>query len=148
MGKRPLMLVVLKGAYLFAADLCRLLRFGFDMDFVRASSYTGSTNIGHVHLIRWESPTATYDGKHIIVVEDIVDTGATQQVIRQSIRAACEPASMRICTLFDKPEGRQVRTVVPDYVGIKLTGKPFIVGYGLDYNELYRHLPDVYEVLS
>ncbi|MCP4669654.1 MAG: hypoxanthine phosphoribosyltransferase [Deltaproteobacteria bacterium] len=141
-GKEPLLIGVLKGVVFFLADLMREIRISSELDFIRAASYGSEmTSSGKIKLTKdVEMPLK---GKHVIVVEDIVDTGLTLSHIMKILeRRGVE--SLRVCALIDKIERRDV-TVPIDYCGFRIK-KGFLVGYGLDYNEQYRHLPDIYEL--
>lgn len=133
---------VLKGATIFTADLLRVLQAEVHrLEFVRASSYgAGTTSWGRVGI------TGTLDaehvrGQHVLVVDDIIDTGHTCAAITSYLKGL-DPASLRYCALLDKPEGRQVE-VQCDYVGFTIPSH-FVIGYGMDLNERYRGLPGVY----
>ena len=136
----PLLLVgVLKGALFLTADLARALSPHLDvqLDFVRASSYGASTrSSGTVRLLSDTSTSVT--GRHVVLVDDIVDEGRTLQYVLGLLRAR-KPATLRSCALLDKPERRAVQQSA-DYVGFTVPDA-FIVGYGLDYQEKYRQLP-------
>ncbi len=138
-GRRPLLLGVLKGASLFFADLARALPIELEIDFVQARSYKGTRSTGSVALSRAEDIEVT--GRHVIVVEDIVDTGHTAAVLLARLRAL-SPASLTLCTLLDKPSRRET-DVHPDRTGFTIENH-FVVGYGLDYEGLYRNLPAVH----
>jgi len=132
----PLFLVVaLKGAFMFAADLVRSITVPCRIDFIHASSYgSGKTSSGNVSIRHNLNVT----GHHLLLVEDIVDTGLTLQQISAELMAM-QPASLNICTLLDKPEARKYPVSVA-YCGFTVPNA-FIVGYGIDYNERYRELP-------
>lgn len=139
MGKELLIVGILNGAFVFMADLIRALDVPCTVDFVRMASYgSGSVSSGEV-LIRkdLERPVA---GRDILIVEDIVDTGLTLSRLVEILRER-NPASLRVCTFLDKRERRRV-PFEADYVGFPIPDA-FVVGYGLDYNEQYRFLPDV-----
>ncbi len=139
-GKEPLFVGVLNGAVFFLCDLLREVSVSSRMDFIKASSYgTGRASCGQVSL----SKDLGFDvqGKDVILVEDIVDTGLTLNRIQEWL-AERRPASVRICALIDKRE-RRMEEVDIDYVGFQVK-EGFLVGYGLDCNERYRHLPDIY----
>jgi len=138
-GKRPLLLGVLRGAFPFFADLARAMPIELDIDFVQASSYRGTRSTGSVALSRAEDIEVT--GRHVVVVEDIVDTGRTATVIMERLRGL-GPASLALCALLDKPSRREVE-IRPDYTGFTIENY-FVVGYGLDYEGLYRNLPAVH----
>jgi len=135
---RPLLLVcILRGALIFSADLARRLSIPLEYDLICVSSYRNKTAPGAVRLIQdLEVPIV---GRDVLIVEDIVDTGHTANYLMSSLQAR-KPASIRICTLIDKVARREVPTEV-DYAGFELKEDAFIVGYGMDYAELYRNLP-------
>jgi hypoxanthine phosphoribosyltransferase len=130
-------IVVLKGAFVFAADLIRELDQQVTVDFVVASSYGNQTeSTGKVRLLKDIDVNIT--DKNVVVVEDIIDSGLTLSFLREHFQLH-RPKSIKICTLLDKPERRKV-DLKADYVGFEIPDK-FIVGYGIDYAETYRHLP-------
>lgn len=136
----PLYLIgVLKGACFFLADLARAIETPVRIDFVRAASYgAASISSGEVQLTKdLESPI---EGRHVILVEDIVDTGVTLSYLRRLL-AARGPKSLKLAALLDKPERRRAPLAV-DYLGFEIPDR-FVVGYGLDHAEDYRNLPDV-----
>lgn len=138
-GKDVLMVCVLKGAFIFLADLVREITIPVQMDFMSVSSYgDGTDTSGVVRILRDLDSDIT--GRHVIIVEDIIDTGLTMNYLRELL-ATRNPASIAICVAFDKPDRRQVK-VEADYVGTAIPDE-FIVGYGLDFNGNYRHLKDV-----
>ncbi len=140
-GEVLLLIVVLKGAIFFAADLARQIRCPILMDFVKLSSYKGMESTGTISITKdCEIPVA---GRHVLVVEDIVDTGLTLTFLLARLRAE-GPRSLKVCTLIDK-KGHRKADVVPDYAGI-VCEDGFLVGYGLDLDEQYRQLPAIYEV--
>ncbi|MBM3290901.1 MAG: hypoxanthine phosphoribosyltransferase, partial [Candidatus Hydrogenedentes bacterium] len=132
---------VLKGGLLFAADLVRAIGVPLTIDYVRAKSYDGDRSQGHVELK--VLPEQPLEGKHVLFVEDILDTGRTTAAVLDIARAA-NAASVALCALLDKPS-RRTAPVCADYVGFTI-GDDFVVGYGLDYNERYRELPAVYSL--
>jgi hypoxanthine phosphoribosyltransferase len=137
-GCTLLLIGLLRGAIVFLSDLMRAIDVPVALDFIGISSYGDSTESGAVRLVMdLETDIA---GCHVLVVEDIVDTGRTLNYIVESLRAR-QPASLRICALLDKPERREVPIDV-DYVGFTIPDK-FVVGYGLDFAEGYRNLPFV-----
>lgn len=138
-GKHVVVLAVLKGALPFAADLLRHLRVDVVLDFVRARSYDGCASSGLVRLTC--TPETDLARQHVLLVEDILDTGNTAACIVAWIEEQA-PASLRVCTLLDKPSRRQT-PLAADYVGFTIDDH-FVVGYGLDYNERYRQLPAVH----
>ena len=137
--KNPLLISVLKGATVFVADLIRAMDIHLGIDFIATSSYgNGDTSTGVVRILKdLESSIA---GRHIIVIEDIVDTGRTLNYLLDILKAR-QPASIKLCVLLDKPDRREV-PVEADYVGFVIPDY-FVVGYGLDYAEKYRNLPFV-----
>ena len=138
-GREVVALIVLKGGLHFGSDLLRNLTIPVVVDFVRAKSYDGAASTGNVEFLI--PPSLPLGGKHVVILEDILDTGLTAQAILDRVKAD-NPASVAICSLFDKPEGRRV-DLSGDYVGFQLDSQ-FVVGYGMDYEERYRELPDVY----
>ncbi|MBQ8183634.1 MAG: hypoxanthine phosphoribosyltransferase [Clostridia bacterium] len=135
---RDLLLVsILKGSVIFMADLMREITIPCNIDFMAVSSYgSGTKSSGVVKIIK--DLDKSIEGKDLLIVEDILDSGRTLNYIRE-ILLARNPKSIRICTLFDKPERREV-DLYADYIGSRVPNE-FIVGYGLDYNEYYRNLP-------
>lgn len=141
--KEDLILIgVLKGAFVFLSDLARNLSIPVKLDFVRLASYgSQSQSQGEIRLTK--SIEIPIKDKHVLVVEDIVDSGLTLKFLLEFLKKE-NPQSVRICALIDKSERREV--VVPvDYIGFSIP-KGFIVGYGLDYDEQYRHLPGLYHL--
>lgn len=132
---------VLKGSFVFLADLTRAISIDHEIDLVGASSYEGTTSTGQIVFTK--QPDLELEGRDIVLVEDIVDTGHTLLKIKEFIRLL-NPRSIKICSLIDKHERREVDIEV-DYACFSLE-KGFIVGYGLDYNEKYRNLPAIYDL--
>ena len=130
---------ILKGALMFMADLIRHIKRPVLMDFAVVSSYGESTETsGAVRILKdLDQPI---EGKHVLIVEDIIDTGLTMHYLVRYLEAR-KPASVKVCTLLDKPSRRKV-DMKPDYCGFTIPDK-FVVGYGLDYAEYYRNLPEV-----
>lgn len=140
-GDGPLlMVVVLKGAAMFACDLMRKLPMPVTVEYVRASSYVGKRSSGEVDVDSLPA-AGRVRGRRILLVEDILDTGYTISRLRAGLDRL-KPARITLCTLLDKPSRRKTE-VAADYVGFVIPDS-FVVGYGLDYNEQYRQLPDVY----
>ena len=143
----PLLICVLKGGYVFLADLTRAMTIKHGIDFMAVSSYGDSTtSSGVVRILKDLDRDIT--GRHILLVEDIIDTGHTIAYLLENLRVR-GPASIRICTLLSKPSRRKVRLGV-DYIGFDIPNE-FVIGYGLDFSENYRNLrfigvlkPEVY----
>ena len=136
-GKNVLLIGILKGSVIFMADLMRAIDVPCNIDFMAVSSYgNGTESSGRVKINK--DLDNDIQGQDIIIIEDILDSGKTLYYIRD-ILSARKPASIKICTLFDKPERREA-DIKADYVG-SLVPNEFIVGYGLDYAEYYRNLP-------
>lgn len=135
----PLLICVLKGAILFMSDLVKNMNVPLEMDFMAISSYGASTkSSGVVRILK--DLESSLEGRDVLIVEDIVDTGLTLTYLRDTL-VRRNAASVKIVTLFDKPSGRKT-DIVPDYFGFEVPNE-FIVGYGLDYAEKYRNLPFV-----
>lgn len=141
-GKSLLVVGILKGACIFLSDLVRRLTMPVEIDFVRLASYgTSSATSGTITITKdLELPVV---GRHILVVEDIVDTGTTLVWFLEHLHRS-QPESVKLCALLDKLERRQVEVPL-DYVGIRVD-KGFLVGYGLDFAEQHRNLPAIHEV--
>ncbi len=140
-GKRPLLVPVLNGSFMFASDLIKELMLDCELCFVKASSYEGTTSTGKVTTVI--GLNQEIEGRHIIIIEDIVDTGHTLAKILPLFQEK-NPASVKIASLLLKPLALQVDLKV-DYVGMEIPNE-FIVGYGLDYDGLGRNLRDIYQV--
>lgn len=138
-GKTPLLIGILKGSFVFLADLIRALKMQVEIDFIRAASYDGKASSGNVRITK--DIDAGIENRDIIVVEDVVDTGVTLDVILKHLQAK-QPATLKICALVGKLH-HMVAPIKIDYLGFSLKDS-FLVGYGLDYNEKYRHLPGIY----
>ena len=138
-GLSPVLLGVLKGSVVFMADLLRHIQMPVEVDFVAAASYGRAAESSGAISVRLE-PAINVAGRHVLVIEDIIDTGLTLSKLLEMIRTR-GPASLKICTLLDKPARRKIR-LTPDYVGFEVPDE-FVVGYGLDYAEKYRNLPCV-----
>jgi len=136
--KRPILLVgILRGALVFMSDLARGFPMPVEYDLISVSSYGNGTAPGAVRLVKdLEKPI---EGRDVLIVEDIIDTGFTIEYLRRSF-AARNAASVRVCTLVDKIARRE-KPVDIDYVGFTMEEDAFVVGYGMDYAELYRNLP-------
>jgi len=130
---------VLKGAFIFLADLMREITINVDMDFISVSSYANDTkSSGIVRIIK--DVDINISNKHVLIVEDIVDTGLTLNHLKELFQTR-GPKSVKICAIFDKPSRRKVDITV-DYKGIEIPNE-FVIGYGLDYQGRYRNLPDL-----
>ena len=138
-GRQVHLVGILKGSLFFLCDLARVIEEPVTLDFMSVSSYgAGTKTSGVVKLIKdLDEPL---EGKHVIVVEDIVDSGRTLSYLLENLESR-NPASLRLCTLLDKPERRE-RDVHVDYTGFVVPDE-FVVGYGLDYDQRYRNLPYV-----
>ncbi len=138
--KNPIVMGVLKGVAIFYADMIRQIKVPCQMDFMCISSYKGSQSSGNTN-VRLDL-AADIKGRHVLILEDIYDTGSSLNFLVNYLKNK-EPASVKICTLLDKPEGRRPDiTLKADYVGFVIPNA-FVVGYGLDFNEKYRNLPYV-----
>jgi hypoxanthine phosphoribosyltransferase len=138
-GKHPVVIGILKGCFILLADLTRLLEFPVEIDFVRLSSYgQGTETSGKVKII--SGPRICVKGKDVIVVEDIIDTGLSVKHFLKYLENK-QPASVRLCALAEKPARRRVSVNI-DYLGFTVPDK-YLVGYGLDCDEMYRNLPDI-----
>jgi hypoxanthine phosphoribosyltransferase len=136
-GRQVLLVGILKGAFIFLADLCRHLTVEHQVDFMSLSSYGATaTTSGEVRIIM--DLRTFIRGKHVIIVEDIVDTGYTLRYLHQLLEAR-EPASLKTCVLLSKPDRRLVDLTI-DYLGFEIPDR-WVVGYGLDFAERYRTLP-------
>jgi hypoxanthine phosphoribosyltransferase len=140
-GKRPLFLAVLNGSFLFAADLFRNLTIEAEISFIKLASYKGTTSTGNV--ITAIGLEESLHERHIILLEDIIDTGKTLHGFIPQLEHQ-GPASIRIAALLTKPEALQY-PVHADYTGFEIPNK-FVVGYGLDYDGLGRNIPEIYQL--
>lgn len=137
--KNPLLIGILKGSFMFLADLVRQLDFPLEIEFIRLSSYgSGQQTTGKVKVV--QGLRSAVRGRHVLVVEDIVDTGITVAFLMDYLKRK-KTASSRLCALTDKPSRRRVPVDI-DYLGLTVPDK-FLVGYGLDCDEKYRNLPDI-----
>lgn len=141
-NREILLIGVLKGSFLFFADLARAITAPTVIDFVRLASYGSETRSSGIVEMRTDMELSI-KGRDAIIVEDIIDSGYTLETLYHRLLLR-EPSSLRICTLIDK-RGRREVSIRADYVGIRMEDG-FIVGYGLDYDERYRNLPDIYLV--
>jgi hypoxanthine phosphoribosyltransferase len=136
-GKTPTLISILKGGIIFLSDLVRQLTVLHEIDFMSVTSYNGGTETSGVVRILADL-SINIEGKDVLIIEDIVDTGLTLDYIRH-ILLARHPRSLRICTLLDKKARRRIKVPL-NYVGFTVPDE-FVIGYGLDYGERYRHLP-------
>lgn len=138
-GKDLTVIGILKGSVLFMADLIRAISMPLAIDFMAVTSYGASTtSSGNVRILKDLDSSIT--GRHLLIVEDIIDSGLTMQYLLNNL-ASRGAALLRVCTLLDKPE-RRLTDVRADYTGFAVPNE-FVVGYGLDYNQMYRNLPDI-----
>ncbi len=137
MGKSPILVTVLKGAVVFLADIIRCIDIPIELDFMVISSYgSGTRSPGNIKIVK--DIDISLEGKDILIIEDILDSGQTLFHLTQMFKER-NPASIKICTLLDKPSRRKA-DIKSDYVGFEVPDE-FVVGYGLDYDERYRNLP-------
>jgi len=140
-GTSPILISVLNGAFMFTADLMRAIDIDCEIDFLKLSSYGAEkVSSGQVHELK--KIDADVKDRHVIVVEDIVDTGLSMEFILDRLQQH-DPASVRVATLLHKPASTQVEGLTLDYVGFEIDNL-FVIGYGLDYGQLARNLPDIY----
>lgn len=138
-GKEPLLVGILTGAVFFVCDLLRAITIPVHLDFMATSAYSrGTESTGVVRILK--DLNENIEGRHVIIVDDIVDTGLTMDYLLTTLKARY-PASLAVCVLLDKAE-RRIREVPLRYVGFRIPNR-FVVGYGLDYAGLYRNLPFV-----
>ncbi|MCX6011225.1 MAG: hypoxanthine phosphoribosyltransferase [Chloroflexi bacterium] len=141
LNKNPVLIAVLKGSFVFLADLVRQLNFPLQIEFAQLSSYgrkRESAGKGKIKVVK--DVKADIKGRHVLVVEDIIDTGLTAAFFLEHLRQK-QPASLKLCSLTDKPSRTQVKINI-DYLGLTVPDK-FIVGYGIDWDERFRYLPDI-----
>jgi hypoxanthine phosphoribosyltransferase len=141
-GKQPLLIGILKGSFVFMADLVRQLDLPLELEFIKLSSYgTARESSGKVRVV--QGLQTLIKGRDVLVVEDIVDTGVTTSFLLDYLRKR-KPASLKLCALTDKPSRHRVPVSI-DYLGFTVPDK-FIVGYGIDCDERFRNLPDIYGI--
>jgi hypoxanthine phosphoribosyltransferase len=140
-SRNPLLIGILKGSFMFMAGLVREIEMPLEVDFVKLSSYGKGRkeSSGKIKVVKGLNVPVV--GKDILVIEDIVDSGLTLSYFLDHLRHK-KPASLKVCTLFDKPSRREISVHI-DYVGLTIPDA-FVVGYGLDYDEKYRNLPGLY----
>ena len=141
-NKRVVLIGVLKGAFMFLADLVRQLTIPVEIEFIRISSY-GSQKESSGEIIIKKDVEISLEGKDILIIEDIVDTGLSLSFLLDHLRAH-NPSSLKVCALIDKKSRREVAAQV-DYIGFEMD-EGFIVGYGIDFNEGYRALPEIFVI--
>lgn len=137
--KKPIMLSLLKGSVPFATMLTKHMKISLEFDYMKASSYHGTISSGNVAVTLM--PSLKLENRHVVIIEDIIDTGTTLSTVTKILQDL-HPASLEIVTLLDKPAMRKVNDIKPKYVGF-IVPNEFVVGFGLDFNEDYRHLPYV-----
>lgn len=138
-GKQPVLICVLKGSFMFMADLIRRLDFPLEVDFIGLSSYgRDRESSGKIKVV--QGLRSEVKGRDVLVIEDIVDTGLTISFLMGYLRKK-KPASLKLCALTDKPSRRQTPVTI-DYLGFTMPNK-FLIGYGLDWDEEFRNLPDI-----
>lgn len=142
--KNPVLVIVLSGAFVFASDLIRVLDIPCQLAFTKLKSYDGTASTGKI--VEQLPVTENIEGRHVIIIEDIVETGYSMQFLLESLNKH-NPASVEICALSAKPEKCKVPGLTVKYVGMTLP-EAFIVGYGLDYDGTGRELRDIYSLLS
>lgn len=138
---KPIFLVVLNGAFMFASDLVKTLDFNCEIHFIKLASYEGLSSSGNVQTVI--GLTQSIENRTVIIIEDIVDTGRTLYQLLPELEAL-KPKSIAICTLLQKPDALTVDLKV-DYAGFDIPNK-FVVGYGLDYDNLGRNFPAIYQL--
>lgn len=138
--ERPILVAVLKGSFVFTADLIRALAIPVEVDFIQVSSYgSGTKSKGEVSVLR--DLTVDISGRRVLLVEDIVDTGLTLEALRRHLLAR-RPADLRVCALLAREKALDAGAAI-DYLGFPVP-EGFVVGYGIDYAEQYRHLPEIF----
>lgn len=137
-GKHPIFVGILKGVVLFFSDMVRAIPIDCQFDFMCVSSYKGTQSTGTINVKM--DLSADIAGRHVVILEDIIDSGLTLKHTVEYLKTK-GPASVKICTLLDKPD-RRMADIQADYVGFTIPNE-FVVGYGLDYDEAYRNLPYV-----
>lgn len=142
-GKRPLFLAILNGSFVFAADLFRHITVDAEISFIKLASYKGTTSTGNV--VTAIGMEETLHQRHVILLEDIIDTGKTLSSFIPEIISR-QPASLKIATFLTKPSALKY-DVKADYIGFEVPDK-FVLGYGLDYDGLGRNLPELYELVD
>jgi len=142
-GENPLFIAVLNGAFMFAADFIKKITIRNQISFVKFASYEGDKSTGRVNELI--GVNENLEGRHVVILEDIIDTGLTFEHMLE-VFGKHKPASLKIVSLLLKPETYHHRIPI-DYIGMEIPNK-FVVGYGLDYNNMGRHFEDIYEVVE
>ena len=142
-GRKITLIGVLKGSFIFLADLARAIQLDCEIEFIGVSSYEGMHSTGQVRI--QNDLTKDMEGQDIILVEDIIDTGTTIDYLMKVFELR-KPNTLKVCCLLSKPEAHKVPLKI-DYTGFEIS-KEFVIGYGLDYNGLYRNLPDLMQVIT
>lgn len=142
-GKNPLFLAILNGSFIFASDLFRAITIEAEISFIKLASYKGTTSTGHV--VTAIGLEETLNGRHVVILEDIIDTGKTLHSFLPEILHR-QPASVKIASFLSKPEALQY-PIQAEYVGFQLPNN-FVLGYGLDYDGLGRNLPELYTLVE
>lgn len=137
-GRDPHLITIVKGSIPFISDLMRAMDTSLSLDLLGVSSYAGTSSSGEVRLTK--DLDHSIEGRHVLVVEDIIDTGLTLSYVLRNLRQRA-PASLKVVTFLDKPAGRGTQ-IEADYVGFTIPDE-FVIGYGLDWNQRYRNLPYV-----
>lgn len=137
-GQKLCVIGVLKGSFIFMADLIRAIDLPLEVEFIGVSSYEGMHSTGHVRISY--DLSVDIEGKHVLLVEDIIDTGTTIDYLLKTLEVRA-PASLKVACLLSKPEAHTIPISI-DYVGFEI-GKEFVIGYGLDLDGLYRNLPEL-----
>lgn len=140
-GEPLVIVVVLKGAFMFAADLARHIKAPVTIDFIGVASYSGTTSTGTVRITH--DLTADIRGKNVVVIEDIIDTGRTLDYLMRMLKQR-GPKTLKLCTLLNKPAAREIQVTV-DYYGFEIENQ-FVIGYGLDLDQRWRELPFIAQV--
>ena len=142
-GQKLTLVGVLKGSFIFLSDLARAIQLDCEIEFIGVSSYEGMHSTGQVRI--QSDLSKDIEGENILLVEDIIDTGTTIDYLSKIFEVR-RPKSLRVACLLSKPESHKVILTI-DYIGFEIS-KEFVVGYGLDYNGLYRNLPDLMQVID
>ena len=138
-GKKLTLICILKGSIYFFTDLSRRIKLDTELEFIRVSSYNGENSTGEITLkLDLDNPIT---GKDVIVIEDIIDTGRTLSYLLKYLSKQ-NPNSLKLCTLLDKPERREVQDIKVDYTGFTIPNR-FVISYGLDLDEQYRNIPEI-----